>query len=90
MEPQTQADTPVHPADQPLEVEQLSRGGALLYVFHGIGVTLGMGILWMLEVVRNGYFASLDRMNVKARTRPASAFPPGRPRRRPIADAPDS
>ncbi|MBF6560453.1 MAG: hypothetical protein IVW56_09200 [Candidatus Binataceae bacterium] len=90
MEPQIQADVPVHPADQPLEIELLSRGGALLYVFHGIGVTLGMGILWMLEVVRNSYFRLLDRTNFKARTRPASAFPPGRPRRRPIADAPHS
>ena len=88
METEPKSDPPVHSVDLPLEVERLSPIGTFLYVFHGTGVALGMGLLWVLEMVRDGYFRLLDRMNVKARIRPASAFPPGRPRRRPVADAP--
>jgi hypothetical protein len=88
MEQQIHDDPPTHPADLPLEVERLSISGTVAYVIHGIGVALGMGLLWSLETVRNSYFRMLDRRNVKAPVRPASAFPPGRPRRRPIADAP--
>jgi hypothetical protein len=42
-----------------------------------------MTLFWILEEMRDGIFHLLDRMNVKPRTRPASAFPPGRaPRKR--------
>ena len=65
----------------PLEIEQLSRLSYLSEVVQGIGITLGLGILWGLEMVRNAYFRGLDRLNLKPRRRRASAFPPGRPRK---------
>ena len=65
----------------PLEIEQLSRLSYLSEVVQGIGITLGLGILWGLEMVRNVYFRVLDRLNLKPRRRRASAFPPGRPRK---------
>lgn len=67
----------------PLEIEQLSTLSYLSEVVQGIGITLGLGILWGLEIVRNAYFRLLDRLNLKARRRRrrASAFPPGRPRK---------
>jgi len=65
----------------PLEIEQLSRLSYLSEVVQGIGITLGLGILWGLEIVRNAYFRVLDRFNLKPRRRRASAFPPGRPKK---------
>jgi len=66
----------------PLEIEQLSRLSYLSEVVQGIGITLGLGILWGLEVVRNAYFRLLERLNLKPRRpRRASAFPPGRPKK---------
>ncbi len=66
----------------PPDAEYLGVGGYFLELLHGIGVMLGLGLLWSLEAVRNLYFAVLDRLNVKARAnRRASAFPPGSPRR---------
>ncbi|HKN01627.1 MAG TPA: hypothetical protein VJX23_14010 [Candidatus Binataceae bacterium] len=66
-----------------VEIEQLTKVHYFLELTHGIGLTLGMLILWSLEVVRNGYFHLLDRMNLKPRRNMrASAFPPGRPKKR--------
>jgi len=65
----------------PLEIEQLSRLSYLSEVVQGIGITLGLGILWGLEIVRNAYFRLLERLNLKPRRRRASAFPPGRPKK---------
>jgi hypothetical protein len=65
----------------PLEIERLSRLSYLSELVQGIGIALGMGILWGLEIVRNVYFRLLDRLNLKPRHRRASAFPPGRPRK---------
>jgi hypothetical protein len=65
----------------PFEIEQLSRLSYLSELVQGIGITLGLGILWGLEIVRNAYFRVLDRLNLKPRRRRASAFPPGRPRK---------
>ncbi len=56
-------------------------------MFQGISIAVGLALLWVMETVRNGFFALLDRMNFKARTRRASAFPPGRPRRQRIRQA---
>ena len=66
----------------PLPVEQLSTLSYLSEVAQGIGITLGLGILWGLEIVRNSYFRLLERLNLKPRRRRASAFPPGRPKKR--------
>ena len=65
----------------PFEIEQLSRLSYLSELVQGIGITLGMGILWGLEIVRNAYFRLLERLNLKPRRRRASAFPPGRPKK---------
>jgi hypothetical protein len=65
----------------PLEIEQLSTLSYVSEFFQGIGIMLGLGILWGLEIVRNAYFRLLDRLNLKPRRRRASAFPPGRPRK---------
>ncbi len=54
-------------------------------VARGIGVSAGMALLWGLEIVRNAYFRTLDRFNVPARRKRASAFPPGQPRKRPTS-----
>jgi hypothetical protein len=65
-----------------VEIKPLSKGEYLLQLFHGIGIMLGMLILWALEIVRNGYFRLLDRFNVKpSRNMSASAFPPGHPKK---------
>lgn len=70
----------------PLDSEQLGVGGFFLELIHGIGVMLGLALLWSLETVRNVFFAVLDRLNVKARPhRRVSAFPPGSPRPRKTA-----
>jgi hypothetical protein len=73
---------------EPLEPERMTRGEHFSQVLYGIGVALGLALLWLMEVVRDAFFHLLDRLNVKARRRTnASAFPPGRPRKRPPAAA---
>jgi len=84
-EHQNPLETPA--IDEPLVVKQLSTGGFLFYILHGVGVSLGLCLLWVLEAVRNRAFRLLDRANLKARTRKASAFPPGQPRKRPLTAA---
>lgn len=78
-------ETPV--IEELFAVKQLSTGGFLFYILHGVGVSLGLCLLWVLEAVRNRAFRLLDRANVRARTRKASAFPPGQPRKRPLTAA---
>jgi hypothetical protein len=82
----------LHPADAAIVnsssvVRPLSTLGFLFYILHGIGVTLGLSLFWGLEVVRNNFFRLLDRMNMKARVRKASPFPPGQPRKRALTEA---
>jgi hypothetical protein len=70
-------------SDVRVDIEQLRGGQHLGQVIYGVGVIAGMAVLWGLECARNAYFKLLDGLNVKARRRKrASAFPPGRPRRR--------
>jgi hypothetical protein len=66
----------------------LSRIQFLGQVLYGIGVTLGLSLLWLMETVRDAFFRTLDRLNIKPshRTR-VSAFPPGQPRKRPQSPA---
>ena len=70
----------VQQREEPLEIDKLKGGAFLLAVLNGIGMTLGLSLLWALEAVRNSFFRALDRMNVRPRPGRASAFPPGRPR----------
>ena len=78
-------ETP-EPKQLPLNTEQLTWGGFVSELIQGIGKMLGLGLLWSLEAVRNVWFRTLDRLNIKARPRRnVSAFPPGSPRRRKAA-----
>jgi len=61
--------------------EQTRRLQFLSEVLQGIAIAFGLGLLWIMETVRDAWFTMLDRFNLRARTRRASAFPPGRPRR---------
>ena len=68
---------------EPHQPEALSWSGFFGTVLYGVAVSLGLVLLWGMEVVRNIYFGVLDRFNIKPRHRRASAFPPGQPRKRP-------
>jgi hypothetical protein len=69
---------------EPHVPEPLGVGGFFGSVLYGIGVSLGLALLWFMEVCRNIYFRALDRLNIKPhRRRVASAFPPGQPRKHP-------
>jgi hypothetical protein len=68
-------------SQEPHVPEALGASGFFGSVLYGIGVSLGLALLWFMEVVRNIYFRALDRLNVKPRRRRASAFPPGQPRK---------
>jgi hypothetical protein len=74
MTEQTQTDTP-------LEVSRLEGSRLFIEIVYGIAITVGMALLWALENLRNVIFRALDRANMRPRTRRASAFPPGRPRK---------
>ena len=65
------------------QVQRMSLGALFGTVLYGVGVTLGLALLWIMEIVRNAFFRTLDRLNIKPRRRHhASAFPPGQPRKR--------
>jgi hypothetical protein len=78
---------PITPTEEPLKIEQLSTRGMIRQIIHGVGTALGLALLWTLEGVRDVFFHLFDRMNLRPRPKRASAFPPGRPRRIPTADA---
>lgn len=67
--------------------EPMKRLQFLNQVLQGMLIALGLGVLWLMESVRDGFFNLLDRFNLRARRRKASAFPPGRPRRRAVKQA---
>jgi hypothetical protein len=67
------------------QITPLSRADFAKEVVRGIGVSAGMALLWSLEIARNACFHLLDRFNIPARKKRASAFPPGQPRKRPAA-----
>jgi len=54
----------------------------VMEVVGGVGRTLGLTLLWGLEIVRDSYFRQLDRLNIRPRHKRASAFPPGQPKKR--------
>ena len=66
---------------EPPEIVQLKPLEVAAEILHGIGITLGLGLLWMMEAVRDRIFRLLDRANLRPYSRPASAFPPGQPRK---------
>ncbi|HJU12258.1 MAG TPA: hypothetical protein VJ728_15345 [Candidatus Binataceae bacterium] len=70
-----------------VEVERLKPFETAAEVLQGIGIALGLGLLWIMEAVRDRVFRLMDRANVRPRIRPASVFPPGQPRKRPPRQA---
>jgi hypothetical protein len=51
----------------------------LTQMLTGTLIAIGLGLLWLMETVRNAYFRLLDRMNVKPRrSKKISPFPPGK------------
>jgi hypothetical protein len=67
--------------------EPMKRLQFLGQILQGMAIALGLGLLWIMESVRDVFFDLLDRFNRKARGGKASAFPPGRPRRRVVKQA---
>jgi hypothetical protein len=67
--------------ESPPEPERLSRIEVFFEILSGIGIALGLSLLWLLEVIRDATFRILDHANIRPRVRRASAFPPGQPRR---------
>jgi len=65
-----------------VRIEPLRGLPLALEVAGGVGRTLGLMLLWGLEMVRDSYFRMLDRLNVRPRRKRASAFPPGLPKKR--------
>jgi hypothetical protein len=66
-----------------LEIETLTATEVTLEIVHGVGIALGLSLFWIMEAIRDRVFRLLDRINARPRTRPASAFPPGQPRKHP-------
>ncbi|MGD0118584.1 MAG: hypothetical protein ABSD30_11005 [Candidatus Binatus sp.] len=65
-----------------VRIEPLRGLPLALEIAGGIGRTLGLTLLWGLEIVRDSYFRLLDRLNVRPRHKRSSAFPPGEPKKR--------
>jgi hypothetical protein len=65
-----------------VRIEPLRGLPLALEIAGGVGRTLGLTLLWGLEIVRDSYFRLLDRLNVRPRHKRASAFPPGQPKKR--------
>ncbi len=72
----TQEKAPVEVRIEPLRGLPLA-----MEIVGGIGRSLGLTLLWGLEIVRDAYFRQLDRFNVRPRHKRASAFPPGQPKK---------
>lgn len=64
-----------------VKIEPLSGLPLIREVAGGVGRTLGLTLLWGLEIVRDSYFRQLDRLNIRPRHKRASAFPPGEPKK---------
>lgn len=75
-------DTSEEKAPVEFQIEQLRRLTFVKEVIQAVGRALGLVLLWILEIVRDSYFRLLDHFNVRPRRRRASAFPPGKPKKR--------
>lgn len=62
--------------------EPIGKAEFIFDVIQAVAVMFGLALLWLLEVIRNIFFRVLDRLNIKSDPRRASAFPPGRPKKR--------
>jgi hypothetical protein len=70
---------------EPFKKNELRGWELAAEILRVVGAIFGMAILWTLEIVRDAYFAILDRFNIRPRRKRASAFPPGRPVKRTAA-----
>ncbi|MGH8011145.1 MAG: hypothetical protein ACREQ4_01435 [Candidatus Binataceae bacterium] len=68
--------------EQPLIVEQFTRAQYVWEIIQGILIVAGLGLLWLLEIIRDGCFALADRINWPIRPRKGRPFPPGPQRTR--------
>jgi hypothetical protein len=75
-------DTTEEKARVEVRIQPLRGVPLALEIAGGVGRTLGLTLLWGLEIVRDSYFRQLDRFNVRPRHKRASAFPPGQPKKR--------
>lgn len=74
---------PEHPqVSESAEMERLKPLEVAIEIVHGLGIMLGLALLWIMEAVRDRVFRLLDRANVRPRIGRASAYPPGQPRKR--------
>lgn len=69
------------------EYDELRSPSLVKEVFAGIGISVGLALLWAFEAMRDRYFRLLDRMNVRPWSHRGSAFPAGRPRKHTIVEA---
>ena len=78
---QTVSSDQVDSVEAPFTIERLSWRQWLVELLTAFAITAGLAILWLCENVRNTYFRFLDWMDFRPHIKPASAFPPGRPRK---------
>jgi hypothetical protein len=68
--------------DLNVAVEPLNTREVVVEIFFGIGIALGLAVLWTFESIQRLCLKLLDHYNVRPRTRMADAFPPDHPRQR--------
>lgn len=73
----------MEPYEIAAEERNLGFLGSINELIRTLLVIAGLALLWILEAVRDRFFAMLDRLKVPAPKRVrASAFPPGPARKR--------
>ena len=69
------------------EFDELGLPSLVKEVFTGIGISVGLALLWAFEAMRDRYFRLLDRMKFRPWSHRGSAFPAGRPRKQTTVEA---
>lgn len=69
------------------EFDELRLPSLVKEVFAGIGISVGLALLWAFEAMRDRYFRLLDRMKFRPWSHRGSAFPAGRPRKQTTVEA---
>lgn len=69
------------PPESGCEIDRLTTRQHFREVGQGIGVTSGLALLWVMEAVRNRFFALLDALKIPARrSKHGVPYPPGKGR----------
>ncbi|MGH7915878.1 MAG: hypothetical protein ACREQE_00300 [Candidatus Binataceae bacterium] len=63
--------------EPPIIVEQFTKAQYVGEIIQGFAIVAGLGLLWLLEIIRDGCFALLDRINRRPRPHKGRPFPPG-------------